>query len=78
MDSGVTLHRSHRLVGLPPSMSPPPSGERTRQSGRTTSHFDSHTMGDHEDEIPEMSSPPHKVGEKDPIITYDASHEQPS
>ena len=44
----------------------------------TTSHFDSHTMGDHEDEIPEMSSPSHKVGEEDPIITYDVSHEQPS
>ena len=35
-------------------------------------------MGDHEDEIPEMSSPPHEVREEDPTITYDASHEQPS
>ena len=59
-------------------MSPPPLGERTRQSERTTSHFDSHTMGDHEDDIPEMSFPPDEVGEEDPISTYDASHEQPS
>ena len=51
---------SHRLVGLPTSMSPPPLGEETRQSGWTTSHFDSYTMGYHEDEIPEMSSPPHE------------------
>ena len=33
-------------------------------------------MGDHEDDIPEMSSPPHEAGEEDPISTYDASHEQ--
>ena len=78
MGLGVTLCHSCFLAGLPPSTSPPPLGERNRQSGRTTSHFDSHTMGDHEDEIPEMSSPHHEVGEKDPIITYDASHEQPS
>ena len=78
MDSVVTPHHSHNLVGLLPSMSPLPLEERTRQSERTTSHFDSHTMGDHEDEIPEMSSLPHEVGEEDPIITYDASHEQPS
>ena len=59
-------------------MSPPPLGERTIQSGQTTSHFDSHTMGDHEDEIPQMSSPPHEVGEEDPTITYDPPHEHPS
>ena len=35
-------------------------------------------MGDHEDEIPEMSSPPHEVGEEDPTSTYDPSHEKPS
>ena len=75
MDLGVAPRCSHHLAGLPPSTSPPPLGERTRQYGRTTSHFDSHTMGDHEDEIPEMSSPPHKVGEEDPTSTYDASHE---
>ena len=67
---------SCHLAGLPPSMSPPPLGEETRQSERATSHFDSHTMADHEDEIPEMSSPPHEVGEKDPTSTYDPSHEQ--
>ena len=35
-------------------------------------------MGDHEDEIPEMSSPPHEVGEENPTSTYDALHEHPS
>ena len=59
-------------------MSPPPLGERNRQSGRTTSHFDSHTMGDHEDEIPEMSSPPHEVGDADSIPVYDPSPKIPS
>ena len=73
MDSGVAPHRSHHLVGLPPSTSPPPLGERNRQSRRTTSHIDSHTMGDHEDEILEMSSPPHDVGEEDPTPIYDLS-----
>ena len=63
MDSGVALRRSLRLAGLPPSTSPP-LGERNRQSKRTTSRIDSHTMGDHEDEIPELSSPPHEVGKK--------------
>ena len=75
---GMTPYHSHWLAILLPSMSPIPLGERTRQSRRTTSHFDSHTMGDHEDEILEMSSLPHKVGEEDPISTYDASHKQPS
>ena len=59
-------------------MSPPPLGERNRQSGWITSHFDSHTMEDHEDDIPEMSSPPHEVGEEYPTSTYDAPHEHPS
>ena len=74
MDSGAAPCRSHCLVGLTPSTSPPPLGERTRHSGWTTSHFDSHTMGDHEDEIPEMSSLPHEVGEGDPTSTYDPPH----
>ena len=78
MDSSVEPRYSRRLAGLPPSTSPPPLGERTRQSGRTTSHFDSHTMGDHKEEILEMSSSPHEVGEEDAISTYDASHEQHS
>ena len=59
-------------------MSPPPLGEETRQSGRTTSHFDSHTMGDHEDEILDISSPPHVIGEEYPTITYDPPHKHPS
>ena len=57
MDSGATPHRYRHLVGLPPSRSPPPLGERDRQSRRTTSHIDSHTMGDHEEGIPEPPSP---------------------
>ena len=69
--------RSHRLAGLPTSTSPPPLGEETRQSEQTNSHFDLRTMGDHEDEIPNMSSPPHEVGEEDPSSTYDPSHELP-
>ena len=78
MDLGAKPCYSHHLAGLSPCMSPPPLGEETRQSGWPTSHFDSHTMGDHEDEIPEMSSPPHEVGEEDPTSTYDPLHEQPS
>ena len=62
MDLGVAPCCSRHLAGFPPSTSPPPLGERNRQFGQTTSHFDSHTMGDHEDEIPEMSSPPHEGG----------------
>ena len=71
----MACHCSLHLVGFPPSTSPPPLGEETRQFGKTTSHFDSHTMGDHEDE---MSSPPHEVGEDDPTSTYDPPHEHPS
>ena len=78
MDSGAASRHSRHLAGLPPSTSPPPLGERTRQSERTTSHFDSHTMGDHEDEILEISSPPHKVGEEESTSTYDAPNEHPS
>ena len=35
-------------------------------------------MGDHEDEIPEISSPPHEVAEEDPTPVYDPSPEIPS
>ena len=35
-------------------------------------------MGDHEDEILEMSSPPQEVGEEDPTPVYDPSPEIPS
>ena len=78
MDSSATLHCSRHLARFPPSTSPPPLGEETKQSEHTTSHFHLHTMGDHEDEIPEMSCPPHEVGEEYPISTYDDSHEQNS
>ena len=55
MDSLAVLFHSLHLAGLLPSTSPLPLGERNRQSGRNTSHFDPDTMGDHEDEIPDMS-----------------------
>ena len=74
MDSGVALRCSRCLAGLPPSTSPPPLGERNIQSRWTTSHIDSHMMGDHEDEILEFPSPPHEVGEEDPIPVYDPSN----
>ena len=35
-------------------------------------------MGDHEDELLEMSSPPHEVGDEDPIPVYDPSPKIPS
>ena len=35
-------------------------------------------MGDHKDEIPEMSSPPHEVGDVDSTPIYDPSPEIPS
>ena len=57
MDLDAALRRSHCLTGLPPSTSPPPLGERNRQSRWTTSHIDSHMMGDHEEGIPETPSP---------------------
>ena len=71
MDSGAALHCYFHLAGLLTSTSPPPLGERNRQSRWTTSHIDSHTMGDHEDEIPKMSSPPHEVGDADSTPVYD-------
>ena len=57
MDSGVEPRHYHCLVGLPPSTSPPDLGERNRQSRLTTSHIDSHMMGDHVEGIPEPPSP---------------------
>ena len=57
MDSSVVPHYSHHLAGLPPSTSPPHLGERPRQSRRTMSHIDSHTMGDHLEDIPEPPPP---------------------
>ena len=35
-------------------------------------------MGDHEDEIIEMSYPPQEVGEENPIPVYDPSPDIPS
>ena len=35
-------------------------------------------MGDHEDEIPQLPSPPHEVGEEDPTPTYDPSLDIPT
>ena len=35
-------------------------------------------MGDHEDEIPEFSSPHQEVGEEDPIPVYDPSPDIPT
>ena len=59
MDLSAVPRHSHRLVGLPPSTSPPPLGERPRQSRQTIFHIDSHTMGDHLEGIPEPPSPIH-------------------
>ena len=64
MDSGAAPRYSHQLAGLPPSTSPPPLGERSKQSRWNTSRIDSHTMGDHEDEIPELPSSLHEVKEE--------------
>ena len=70
MDPGVAPCHSHHLAMLLPSTSPPPLGERTRQFKRTHSHFDSHTMGDHEPEIPEIPDLPLHVWEDEPPSTY--------
>ena len=71
MDPGAAPCCSRRLVGLTASTSPPPLGERTRQSRKTHSHFDSHTMGDHEPEILEIPNLPHPVWEDEPSSTYE-------
>ena len=72
MDSGAVSRRSHRLAGLPPSTSPPPLGEGPRQSRRTMSHIDSHTMGDCLEDIPEPPPPIH-VDDGEFTPTYDPS-----
>ena len=69
---------SHHLVGIPPSTSPPLLGEISKRSRRNHTHIDSHTMGDHEDEILELPSSPHKVEEEEPIPTYDPSPDIPT
>ena len=78
MESSAAPHHSRRLAGLPPSTSPPPLGERSRRSKRTTSHIDSHTMGDHEDKIPKLPSSLHEVEEEEPTPTYDPSPDIPT
>ena len=45
---------------------------------QTTSHINSHMMGDREDDIPEMSSPPQEVGDVYFTPVYDPSLEIPS
>ena len=72
MDSSVVPRHSHRLAGLPPSTSPPPLGERPRQSRQTMSYIDSHTMGDRLEDIPEPPPPIH-VDDGEFTPTYDPS-----
>ena len=66
-------HHSHRLAGLLPSTSPPPLGERTGHSKRTNSHFDSHTMSDHEPKISNIPYLPSPIWETEPSSTYQDS-----
>ena len=78
MDSGAAHSHYFHLVGLLPSTYPPPLGEGSRWSRQTTSHIDSHTMGDHEDEISELPSSLHEVEEEYPTPTYDPSPDIPT
>ena len=73
VDSGADPHHSHCLVGISPSTSPPPLGERNRRSKWTTSHIDSHTMGDHGDDTPKLPSPLRDVEDKEFNPTFDPS-----
>ena len=73
MYPGVVLRHSHRLAGLLPSTYPPLLGETTRRSRRTNSHFDSHTMSDHEPEIPEIPYLPPLIWEVELSSTYGTS-----
>ena len=72
MDSSVAPDCSCRLAGLTPSTSPPHLGERPRQSRQTISHIDSHTMGDHLEDIPEPPPPIH-VDDGEFTPTYNPS-----
>ena len=74
MDTGAA---PRRLAGLPPSTYPPPLGERSRCSRWTHTHIDSHTMGDHEDGIPELSSPT-QVEDREFTPTFDPSLDMPT
>ena len=72
MYSSAVPRCSRRLAGLLPSISPPPLGERPRQSRRTILHIDSHTMGDHLEGILEPPSPI-RVDDGEFNPTYDPS-----
>ena len=76
MDSSAAPCLSLHLTRLPPSISPPPLGERNKRSRWTTSHIVSHTMGDHEDGILELSSPL-QVDDGEFTPTYDPSPNMP-
>ena len=73
MDPSGALLLSHTLVGLSPSMSPPPLGERSKQFERTSHHIDSHrdlTMSHHGFDFPELPPSPPLVVEVEPSSTY--------
>ena len=70
MDSYTAPHRYCHLVGISPSMSPPPFGERNIQPRQTLSHFDSHTMGGHEPKILKIPDLRRHVWEYEPMSTY--------
>ena len=72
MDSGAAARCSCHLAGLSPSTSPPPLGERHRQSRWTILHIDSHTMGHNIEGIPEPPSPI-QVEDGEFTPTYDPS-----
>ena len=57
MDSGVATRCSRHSARLFPSTFPPPLRESDRQSRWTSSHIDSHMMGDHVEGIPEPPPP---------------------
>ena len=78
MDSGVAPCHSCHLAGLPPSTYPPPLGERNRRSRQTTSHIDSHMMGDHGDDTPELPSPLRDVEDEEFNPTFDPSPDLPA
>ena len=70
MESGAVPHHSCQLAGLSPSTSPPPLGERPRNSMRTMSHTDSHNMGDHSEDISEPP-PPVRIDDGELTPKYD-------
>ena len=73
MDPGTAPRRSRHLVGISPSTSPPPLGERDRQSEQTSHHFDSHrylTMSHHGSEVPKIPPSLPQVVEFEPLSTY--------